>query len=96
MGRIVSDAAFENPVRIFAREFLRVGTGVRMRRAVGVAFQGDRRHVDGWTFRETIFQIVINGKAAVARASAATAVRAVRPRRDATRAVCFAFWFSYS
>ena len=49
----------DDPVRIFAREFLGVGTGVRVRRTIGIAFKGDGGHGDDRTFGKPLFQIVI-------------------------------------
>src|SRR5580700_10499158 len=46
LRQIVPDAARDGPVRIFAGELLGVGAGLRMRRAVGVAFHGDGGHGD--------------------------------------------------
>ena len=48
-----------SPVRIFAREFLGIGTGVRMRRTIGITFKRNRRHGDDRTCGKPLFQIVI-------------------------------------
>ena len=53
------DAAFDSPVRIFAREFFCIGTRLRMRRSVSVAFERDGRHGDAGDSRKPLFQIVI-------------------------------------
>src|SRR5260370_16952836 len=39
LGQIVPAAA-DDPVRIFAREFLGIGNRVRMRRTIGITFKG--------------------------------------------------------
>jgi len=39
LSQIVPDAALDDPVRIFAREFLSIGTGVRMWCTVGIRRQ---------------------------------------------------------
>jgi len=39
LRQIVPDAALDKSVRIFAREFLGIGTGVRMRRTIGITFK---------------------------------------------------------
>src|SRR5215207_5077348 len=46
LGQIVPDAAFDEPVRVLAREFLGVGCGVRMRGAICITFKGDCGHLD--------------------------------------------------
>src|SRR5258705_11036311 len=56
LRQVVPNAAFDQPVRILAREFLGVGAGLRMRRAVGVAFHGDGRHGDDREFGKPLFQ----------------------------------------
>jgi hypothetical protein len=55
----VPDAARNGSVRVFAREFPRIGTGFRMRGAIGITFKGDRRHGNHRTFGKSLFQIVI-------------------------------------
>src|SRR6185295_3716712 len=55
-----SDASVDRPVRILAGEFLRIRTGIRMRRAIGIAFHGNCRHGDDRTCGESILQIVIS------------------------------------
>ncbi|MNI98132.1 hypothetical protein D3C73_1569140 [compost metagenome] len=44
---------------VLAGELLGVGGGGRMRRTVGVAFQGDRRHADLRCRRQALFQFVV-------------------------------------
>ena len=46
-------------VRVLAGELLRHRRWVRMRRAVGIAFERDRRHGDHRACREPLFQLVI-------------------------------------
>src|SRR5277367_6399944 len=46
LGQIVPDASLENAMRIFAREFSRIPTRIRMRRAIGVPFKGDAGNSD--------------------------------------------------
>src|SRR5579871_2634621 len=53
------DAALDDPVRIFAREFPGIRTGIRMRRAVGVAFQGKGGRRDYRGFGKPLLQSVI-------------------------------------
>ena len=53
------DTARDDPVFISAREFPGIGIVVRVRCAVGIAFEGNRWHGDVRTFREPLFQIVI-------------------------------------
>src|SRR5260221_3156491 len=44
---------------IFASEFSGIGTGVRVRRAVGVAFKRNGRYSDEWPSGKLLFQPVI-------------------------------------
>src|SRR2546430_1782429 len=53
------DAALDDPVRISAREFLGIGTGVRVWCTIGIAFKSNSGHGDVRTFGEPLFQIVI-------------------------------------
>ena len=52
-------AALDHPVLVFAGEFAGVGTGVQVRRAVGVALQGDSGHGDGRKFGEPPLQVIV-------------------------------------
>ncbi|MGF6300972.1 hypothetical protein OKW43_000826 [Paraburkholderia sp. WC7.3g] len=47
LGQVVPDTVGDVPVYILARELLRVGSRLGMRRAVGIAFERDGRHRDG-------------------------------------------------
>ena len=53
------DAARDDPVRISAREFLGIGTGIRVWCPIGIAFKSNRGHGDVRTFGEPLFQLVI-------------------------------------
>src|SRR5437660_11803051 len=53
------DAACDDPVRISAREFLGIGTGVWVWCTIGIAFKRNSGHGDVRTFGEPLFQIVI-------------------------------------
>src|SRR5450432_315843 len=59
LWQIVADAAGDGPVRVFAGEFVSVGTGVRMWGAVGIAFHGHGGHGDGRTCRQPLFKVII-------------------------------------
>ena len=59
LRQIVPDAALDDPVRIFAGEFLGIGAGVRVWCAIGITFKGDGGHGDDRTFGKPLFQIVI-------------------------------------
>src|SRR5580765_5254463 len=59
LRQIVPDAAFDKPVRIFAREFLGIRTGLRMRRTIGITFKSNGGHSDDGSFGKPLFQIVI-------------------------------------
>ena len=58
LRQIVSDAACDEPMLVFAGEFRAVGGHLRMRRAIGIAFHGDRGHGDDRTLGEPLFQRV--------------------------------------
>ncbi|KAG1252906.1 hypothetical protein G6F68_011573 [Rhizopus microsporus] len=57
--QVVADAAGDVAVLVFAAKLLGVAGGGRMRGAVGVAFQGDRRHRDLRCGRQAFFQFVV-------------------------------------
>ena len=55
----MSDAALDRPVRILAREFLGIGTRVRMGRTVGVTLERNGGHGDDRTFGESFLELVV-------------------------------------
>src|SRR5215212_6672825 len=59
LRQVVSNAALDQPMRIPAREFLGVGTGLRMGSTVGVTFHGDGRYGDHRTCGQPFLQFVI-------------------------------------
>ncbi len=59
----MADAARDDAVRIAAREFPGIGTGVRVWCAIGIAFQSNSRYGDVRTCSKPFFQIVIFGLA---------------------------------
>src|SRR5215217_6162417 len=59
LRQIVANAALDDPVRIFAREFLGIGPGVRVGCTIGITFKGYGGHGDDRTFGKPLFQIVI-------------------------------------
>ena len=59
LRQIVPDAAFDKPVRIFAREFFGIRTGLRMRRTIGITFKSNGGHSDDGSFGKPLFQLVI-------------------------------------
>src|SRR5215204_2218437 len=59
LGQIVTDAALDRPVRIFAGEFFGIRTGLRMRRTVGIALKCNRRHGDHRKCGKPFFQIIV-------------------------------------
>jgi len=61
LGQIVPNAALDDPMCIFARELLGVGTGVRVWRPVSVTFKGDGRYPNDGEFRKALVQIVVLG-----------------------------------
>src|SRR4051794_3651261 len=59
LRQVVPDAALDGAVLIRAGESPGVGARVRMRGAVGVTFQGDRRHRDDRGTRQPLLQGVV-------------------------------------
>lgn len=59
MRQIVSNAACDHPVGIFARTFLGIRTGIRVRRSIGISFQGDGGHTDDQPLGQLLFQGVV-------------------------------------
>jgi hypothetical protein len=59
LRQIVPDAALDDPVRIFAREFPGIGTGIRVRRTIRITFKGNGGHGDDRACGKPLFQIVI-------------------------------------
>src|SRR5262245_49222052 len=55
----MADAARDRAVLIFARELFGIGAGLGMRRAIGIAFQRDRRHGDDRRLGKLLFKSVI-------------------------------------
>src|SRR5262245_57701413 len=58
LRQIVSNTAFDDPVRVFTGEFFGVSAGVRVRCSIGIAFERDRRHRDHRTLGKPLLQIV--------------------------------------
>src|SRR3974377_676622 len=59
LRQVVPDAAGDRPVRVLPGELLGIGTRIRVRGAVGITFQGNRRHGNNRTFGKPIFQLVV-------------------------------------
>src|SRR5215208_2661746 len=59
LRQIVPNAARDDPVRIFAREFLGIGTGVRVGCTIGISFERNGGHGDDRTFGKLVFQMVL-------------------------------------
>src|SRR5918995_4391496 len=59
LRQVVPDAARDVPVLVLAGKPLRIGTGMRVRSAVRIAFERDGRHPDGGESGEPSFQIVV-------------------------------------
>lgn len=56
---VVPDAACNEPVFIFAREFAAIRCIDGVGRAVGIAFHGDCRNGDNGTGGESLFEVVV-------------------------------------
>src|SRR4029453_5412910 len=63
LGKVVADAALDGPMRIGAGKLAGIGAGVRMRGAVGVAFEGDGGHADHRPVGELLLQLLVVGLA---------------------------------
>src|SRR4051794_18912116 len=59
LREVVADAALDGAVRVAARELPGIGARVRVRRPVGVALEGDRRHRDPGCFGEALLQLAV-------------------------------------
>ena len=59
LRQIVPDAALNDPVRILAREFLGIGTAVRVWCTMSITFKSHGGHSNDRTFRQPLFGIVI-------------------------------------
>src|SRR5215207_4048393 len=59
LRQIVPNTARDDPVPIFAREFLGIGPGVRVGCTIGIAFEGNGGHTNERAFGKPLFQIVI-------------------------------------
>ena len=55
----MADTAGDIPVLIFAGEFVCVGAGVNVRRAICITLKSDRGQVDGRSLGEPLFEFVI-------------------------------------
>src|ERR1700693_6347860 len=58
-GQIVPDASLESPACMSAREFLGIGTRVRVRCTISVTFKGNGGQGDDRPFGKPLIQIVI-------------------------------------
>src|SRR5689334_15027562 len=61
LRQVVSDAIGDDPVLVFPREFAAIDTGVRVRCAIGVAFECDGGNADRGSSRQLSFHVVIPG-----------------------------------
>src|ERR1700737_2072735 len=59
LGQVVSDAAFDESVRVLAREFLGIEIGVRVWRTIGIAFEGKCGHGDDRALGKPLFQAIV-------------------------------------
>ena len=59
LRQVMPDAAGDQAVGVFAGKLPGIDLGVRMRRAVGVAFEGDGGNGDDGEFGQPLFQLVV-------------------------------------
>src|ERR1700722_526264 len=59
LRQIMSNAALDDPVSIFAREFIGIGTGIRVRCTVVVTFKRDGRHGNDRACGKPFFEVII-------------------------------------
>src|SRR4051794_15920783 len=57
--RQIMASALDEVVRILARKFPGIGTGIQVRRTVGIAFKRNGRHGDDRACGEPLFQLII-------------------------------------
>lgn len=55
------DTSGDDPVRVLAGEFPGIGTGIRVRCAIRIAFESDSGHSDDWPVGKPFFQFVVDG-----------------------------------
>ena len=55
----MANTTLDRPVRVFARELHAIRFGFRVRRAIGVAFQGNRWHRDNQALGQPLFKMVV-------------------------------------
>ena len=53
----MTDAALDEPVLVFAREFFGIGTSVRVWRTIGITFKRNGGHADDRPLSKSPFQI---------------------------------------
>ena len=59
MRQIVPDAALDDPVHIFAREFPSIGAGLRVRCPIGITLQRNRGNGNVRGLGQPLFQIIV-------------------------------------
>src|SRR6187402_416361 len=59
LRKIVTDAAFDDPMLVWPGEFPGICAGVRMRRTIGITFESDGGNSNDRTFGQTLFQRVV-------------------------------------
>src|SRR5580692_3896944 len=59
LWQIVADAARDDAVLVFTGELRGIGTGMQVRRTIGIAFKGDRGNANERTCGKLLFQFVI-------------------------------------
>jgi hypothetical protein len=67
----VPDATLDDAVRIFAREFPGIGTGVRVWCTIGITFKGNSGYGDHRAFGKPFKRILVSRSIAKHRAEAA-------------------------
>jgi len=55
LRQIVPDTSGDDPVRVLAGEFPGIGTGIRVRCAIRIAFESDSGHSDDRPFGKPLF-----------------------------------------
>src|SRR6185436_9481161 len=58
LRQIVTNAAFDEPMRVLACEPVGVGRALRVRRSIGVALERDRGHMDDRARAQSLLQLV--------------------------------------
>jgi hypothetical protein len=75
LRQIVTNTTADDPMRILAKEFLGIGTGVRVWRAIGIPFKSDGGNGDAGSLRSNVASVKSHLGEALAQMSFANSRR---------------------